>query len=441
MISFEQLNEPRPGHGLQAMMQRWEQHQAVNAVHIARFRRRISPQAAEAAAQRVLERLLQVSHVNDAAAPIESKQLFDFQSVQHIGHWQLPLEETVSQELNTPFLDGTSPFRVRLIEATGQETFLVFVYRHVIADARAVALVVHELLCEINDGDQHPASSRAVVGGPSLREMFREEFQWHRWPAIAWHLVREWCRARRCVRLQPAVPNDLRMVFQIHETALPLQALKDQCCQFGATVNDLLLAAVLEWFAARLPGNRLWRKNLSAAVLVDLSHRGDTTQSKAFGQFVSQFVVRASASSNCSLSEILQRVSAQTSPQKHNRPLIYNSIGFELLARLWDLFAFVREPSHLAGALPLLAGVSNVNLKSIVVPDNTPAIVDSYYRGTCVTSMLPVMVSITSVHDTVSLTTTHRPALFTSDEIKDLARHVCCRLFGATAEGVTHRAA
>jgi hypothetical protein len=46
-----------------------------------------------------------------------------------------------------------------------------------------------------------------------------------------------------------------------------------------------------------------------------------------------------------------------------------------------------------------------------------------------------MMLSITTLGETCSLTSTHRPAMFTAEQMDDLAAHVGCRLFGERRSG------
>lgn len=430
----DQLVKPRPGHGLQAMMLRWEELQPVNAVHVAWLRDSFSVSQIETAAARVFERLPQASQPCAKRSAREQGRLFEFHDHVALGDWRAHLEQVVTRELNTPFEDGRTPFRVCVIDVRGQGQFVILAYRHVVADARAVALLLHEIIGQLSDPKSRNSGIEVLVGGQSLCELFPAEFSRRRVPAVAWHMASEVWKSRRCVRLTPIDSDDLGMDFRVHQTALSLTVLKSRCRHLHATVNDLVLASVLEWFASWLPDRRDARRDLAVATLVDLSKRGDVAQPLAFGQFLSQFVVRAPVTADFTFEEIVRLVSQQTASQKQVRPLICNSISFGLLARLWDLLPLIRKPEHLPAVFPLLAGVSNVNLSGIGGRNEMPPLVRSYFRGTCVTNLLPMMLSLTSLRGSVSLTTTHRPVFFSAEQMVNLAGHVGRRLFDEAAD-------
>lgn len=439
MIPIEQLIQPRPGHGFQAMMRRWEKLHPVNAVHVVWLDDPVPLTQIEAAAERVFERLLQISSSSVGQNSRNSGRLFGFQDRSVEGDWRRHLEQAVTCELNAPFQDDRPPFRIAVINVGGREQFLILSYRHVIADARAVALLVNEIIGQLTNPAAQNPGHEVVVGRSNLRELFPAEFQWRCAPAVACHLAREWWKSRRCVQLTPHDAKDLRMEFRVHQTGLSLAALKITCQRYGATVNDLILASILERFTSWLSNRRDGRSELAVATLVDLSSRGEPAQPLAFGQFISQFIVRAPVTTDLSFAEIVQMVAERTASQKRVRPLIFNSISLGLVARLWDLLPFVREPQHLASVMPLVAGVSNVNLSGIVDDSRITSLIRHYFRGTCVTNLLPMMLSLTSMRETVSLTTTHRPVFFSADQMADLAAHVGRRLFDeATGSGQPH---
>jgi hypothetical protein len=129
--------------------------------------------------------------------------------------------------------------------------------------------------------------------------------------------------------------------------------------------------------------------------------------------------------------DIVRLIAQQTKACKPVFPLLMTARGFEFLCREWDLIPRVRRPGHLPWALPILAGVSNVNLSPIVGHEGAALAVQNYFRGMCVTNLLPMMLGVTTLRDTCTLTTTHRPAVFTAMQMDDLAAHIGWRLFGA----------
>jgi hypothetical protein len=430
MMMFDELCRPRAGNGVQEMMLRWEQQQPVNAAQVAWLKNSFRPSEIEAASARVLQRLLELGSDGGPCRRPGGERLFAFRQATLPGDWRGPLQSAVTDELNTPCRPGESPFRISVFDVPRQGQFVMLAYRHVIADARSIALLLHEIIHQSVDPARGPPEFAPRIGAHSLRELFPAAFHWSRLPAVAWNSINEVWKSRRCRKLPCANQNDLRMEFRIHQFSLPLESQQRLSRELRATFNDLLLASVLEWFAREFPSPRgSRRRELAAATIVDLCGRTAVPQPFVFGQYLSQFVVRAAVTAEMPFEVLVRLVARQTAAGKEITPLLLNVRSFEFLAREWDLLPRVRRPAHLPWALPVLAGVSNVNLGGIVGEAGEALPVRNYFRGTCTTNLLPMMLGITTMRDTCSLTTTHRPAIFTARQMDDLAAHVGERLF------------
>jgi hypothetical protein len=415
------------------MMRRWEQQQPVNAVQVAWLKRSFRPAEIETASARVLQRLLESGSGRRPGPKPAGENLFAFRQAALPGDWRGQLQSAVTDELNTPYRPGESPFRISVFDVPRQGQFLMLGYRHLLADARSIALLMHDIIHQAADPDGGPPEYAPRIGANSLRDLFPAAFRWSRLPAIVWNSTGELWKSRRCRKLPCADQDDLRMEFRVHQMSLPRAALQRRSRELQATCNDLLLASILEWFAREYPPQGSRRRELAAATLVDLSGRAAVPQPYAFGQYLSQFVVRAKVTAEMPFEAIVRLVSQQTAAGKELAPLLLNVQSFELLARQWDLLPWVRRPHHLPWAVPVLAGVSNVNLRSVIGWEGEALPVRNYFRGTCTTNLLPLMLGITTFRETCSLTTTHRPAIFTAGQMDELAAHVGGRLFGTEA--------
>jgi hypothetical protein len=404
---------------MQAMMLRWEEQHPVNAVQIARLNRSISPGTAAAAADRVFRRLV----------PGSLQSLFEFSYQPFVGDWRAVLEDAVTDDLNRRYEGAAPPWRLTLFESPRDGQFLALGYRHVIADARSIVLVLHEIIRQTLSPSTRLKGFEAENRRECVRDLYPVEFRWRRLPALAWNQLAELWASRRAFRAPCTDPGDLRMEFGIHDSSLPLAGLKATARRYDATINDLLFAAILEWLSRRYPlSERGRRPDLSVAVLADLSARSESPLPRAFGQYLSQFAIRLPIAAGTPFDEIVRHAARCSQAAKSTSRLIEAARGFEALSKVWDLLPLVRRPAVLPALIPLLAGVSNVHLGAIVKDPLLQTAVRSYLRGTCVTNVLPMMLSLTTVGDHCTLTTTHRPTIFSSEEMKDLAAHVGDRL-------------
>jgi hypothetical protein len=432
-MTIDELCRPRRAHGLQAMMRRWERFHPVNAVQIAWLNRTIRVDSIQRAADRVLQRL-----TGRPTPPAANRQApdhvdgnrteFEFQHRSFVGDWRAVLQGAVTTELNRPYGDTEPPWRIFLFESPVFGQFLGLGYRHVIADARSIALVLHEIirLAVCPHGD--PAGFEAELRPESLRDLFPAEFRWRRIPSMLWNQWQDLWASRRAFRPPCDDPRNLQMEFRIHGN-LPLNDVKAAARRYDATINDLVFAAILEWLAGRFPLHlRGRRPDLAVAALADLTGRSAKAFPNAFGQYLSQFAVRLAVGPGTSFEQIVRRAIGCSQAAKRTGPLIDAARGFESIAIFSDWLPFLRRPDFLPALIPLLAGVSNVHLATIVKDARTSSAIRSYFRGTCVTNVLPMMLSLTTVGTTCTLTTTHRPAVFSAGDMTSLAAHLHDRL-------------
>ncbi len=418
-------------------MRRWEQLHPVNAIQIAWLDRTAGVDAICAAAGRVFGRLTFSPNLlhrpgGRAQPRLDGAHIqpegFEFQHRPFVGDWRSVLEGAVTAELNRPYADSEPPWRVLLFESPGKGQFLGLCYRHVIADARSTALVLHEIIRQAVAPAGEPAGFEADHLPQSLADLFPAEFRWRRLPSMLWNHLRELRASSRAFRPPCDDPRDLRMEFRIHDT-VPLMSLKDAARRHNATINDLIFAAILDWLACRFPPvGRGRRSDLAVAVLADLTGRSVPPVPRAFGQYLSQFAVRLPVAQGMPFEEIVRQAARASQAAKQIGPLIDCARGFDIIAKLWDWIPLLRRPDLLPAVIPLLAGVSNVHLGAVVGDPHMASAIRSYFRGTCVTNMLPMMLSLTTVGNACTLTTTHRPTVFSSADMASLTAHLCERL-------------
>lgn len=422
----------RSAQGLQAMMHRWEQLHPVNAVQIAWLNRQVTSTDAIAAAERVFCRLGDERDVR-ARDSDDADPRFEFEHRPFIGDWRDLMQHAVTSELNRPYDEGDPPWRLFLFESPVWGQFLALGYRHRIADARSVALILHEIV-RLAVAPAEQVEWTIAAGGAPVHEMFSSEFELRRLPnLVASHLSEMWA-SRRAFRPPRYGSSELRMEFRVHDAELPIGSMKSLSRRHEATINDLVCAAMLEWFARRFPPEaRGRRSDLSLAVLADLTSRAGSDTGRAFGQYLSQYAVRAAVTPAMTFEEVVERAVRCGRDSKQIVRLIHNLRGFSLMARAWDLAKAVRRPIFLPALIPLLGGISNVHLSAVTRNPHLERTIRGYFRATCVTNILPMMLCITTVADRCTITTTHRPAIFADEDVNGLVEHVAGRLGAGAA--------
>ena len=103
---------------------------------------------------------------------------------------------------------------------------------------------------------------------------------------------------------------------------------------------------------------------LAAATMVDLAARGPTPQPFAFGQFLSQFVVRAKITAEMPFEAIVRTVARQAAAGKRLSALLLNVRSFEFLAGVGPAAARATAGAFAVGALPCWPGCRTLTCRA-----------------------------------------------------------------------------
>jgi diacylglycerol O-acyltransferase len=171
--------------------------------------------------------------------------------------------------------------------------------------------------------------------------------------------------------LRPAPPGPLNGRLgsrrRVATVSLPLAAAKDVKNEFGATINDVVLATVGEAIAEYLDHRGLNRSGLTYRVLVPVSTRGGANASmgnQLAGMFVELPVGPMPAARRM---EAVMRLMAGVKQQRQSRTA----------SRVIDLAALTPAPFH-----PVLARLGSVNQRVInLIVSNVPGMQMPVYSG------------------------------------------------------------
>jgi len=422
--------------GLQRMMAYWEQMNAVNAVQIAELSESIDPVRLQKAIERLFEKFLAADSLN--RWPTLSSGQGDCRGDVSVEfHSEQPgisktLDSIVTELLNQSFSDYEPPFRVASVDLA-ERHYLLLTYRHSIADARSVALLMQSLLQEVYGGESGGLPLQVHRTNQPLYELFPSEL--HRAATLrsVGSSIKTLWALNRCHRRRPRDPNSFQMRFQVHSERLSLATLRRQAERWGATVGELLVAAMLDYFFCddRRQGVPRWSPNRCVSVLADLTRRSSDDHSQLFGQYLSPLNVVAHYRRQGEFAELIRKVKATT----RSSEVVVNSLCSLRGLSVNDFFVrCCTRPfanwyqEHL---FPVSGALSNINLHKTVPPAQIPLPVKNYFRGTCATQFAPMILCLTTVNETCTLTTTHRETVYSAEEMQNLARHVVGLAFRA----------
>jgi hypothetical protein len=422
--------------GFQKLMHSWERWHAVNAVQFVELRESVPLSRLRHAVEQLFSSLEEGSGGSTWRLGYGGKspcfsEILDPDCIL-IGDTR-DLECLITQLMNRPFTDSQLPVRCGIVE-TGSASFLWLCYRHSIADARSIAMLLRFLLLSLFTDRGCVQDVRAMNIGASMGEILQRRIRSSWWRSAA-VIIQSLCALQKCARRPPQTLGDYSMVFRHHGSGYSLSSLQRLARCSGYTVGEILTAAVLEW-QVKIGGNsrlRPWASQRCVSVLADVTSRVGPEWRGSFGQYICPLNVFHDCDSD-SFEALLKVVRCQLQGTRQFDHAVRSLAGLTI-----NSFLLKFLPGPLAQVdqeliLPVGAAISNVNLNSLIVTTEDDLPIESYARSTCASQLSPVIVCLTTFRDSWTLTSTHFSACFADDEISGLREHLQFRLNGITRE-------
>lgn len=350
------------------------------------------------------------------------------------------LDQQIADELNRSFSGDALPLRAFVLQDTATTHWLGVTFDHWFADSRSMRALMRRIFAAYaGGGSQIPPLRVNAVGAE------REAGAFGHLSAIS-SAVRNYWRHRRAVRIAFRAPADFRSGFLSMD--LPpgsLDHIRSIAKAAGATVNDVFVAAAAQVLGVRTAKDRLVnrrrarllrpRDRVAIASAVDLRGSKPDSDEDAFGFTLGYFSVILDEPERVSLTELTAAVARQTGSSKGTARARQLDLNLRVAGWLWNQR---QKPSAQAElfpkAMPLVAGISNVNLTGSWCDQEPggdgPAVLD-YLRVSPVGPLLPMVFTLTTVRDRLSLCFTHRTIAFQRTTAQQLTRAFVQRLSAA----------
>jgi hypothetical protein len=176
------------------------------------------------------------------------------------------------------------------------------------------------------------------------------------------------------------------------------------------------------------------RDRIGLATAVDLRAFAESRLDEVFGFFLSYFTLVLPSPETQSLAHLSRAIADQTSTLKAKGQPARFILGLRIARIVWDMFRKPRRKAQLfPKMLPLLAGISNVNLTGSWMDQgnlsvtNGPQVID-YLRVSPVGPLLPLVFTLTTIGDRLSLCVTYRTTAFSPAEAQQLAHEFSTQL-------------
>jgi NRPS condensation-like uncharacterized protein len=334
--------------------------------------------------------------------------------------------------LNRPFADPAEPpFRPFVARAEGG-WHLGLIYQHWVADSVSIRLLLREWFLRMFD----PAAARSVPLRQPKSGYWRlfDPFSGPSYAAeTALSLLRRHRRYRRSRKVQTAGPRDYPVRVLVREAPPGLvSTMQARARRDGVKINDLFLAALAEVCNQFVPSqHRRNRPNVAVGSVVDLRPHADRSLSDTFGLFLGFTEVVCRPPELRDFPRLLRSVARQTSVLR-SRGVGQENLVWMLLANAVKRLVPAHELYHFyRKELPLLGGVSNVNLNTTWAAKYHPSPLLEYLRISPTGPMVPLVFNLTTLGDRLHLSMTCREVLLdeaTAGQMVDafLARLASC---------------
>jgi hypothetical protein len=410
-------------------MRRWTELGPYNAGHVARVSGPADLERWRQAVQAVREETIMAG--NAKREPLEQTLIESPGS---------DLVETIRSQLNRKFAPEESPFRFFAVNHSSDSHWFGIMFDHWIGDSHSIRQFMRRCVLRY----QAPAATLTL---PPLRPLDKCAARLMDFPAGRRALpqgfvecVRQYRRHRRAYRIWLRDPADFSSGFLYSELpGISVQRLLSRAREWGVSINDLFLAAIAQTLgehtaAERNAGKRpklfhAPRDQVALATAVDLRRLMDNPLEDTMGCFLSYYTTLLSSPERQPLEALTRDIASETRSQKSRTSAMRFFSSMQPVRILWDNWPGDRK-LLLHKGYPLLAGLSNVNLSSSWVEEeitSAPQVLD-YLRISPTGPMLPMVFTLTTIRDLLSLCLTYRTAAFTPDSAASIARQFADRL-------------
>lgn len=331
------------------------------------------------------------------------------------------LDAHLTAELNRKFDDPDEPpYRPFLLHGHDEFYFGV-VYQHWVADSVSIRAVLREWFTRLFD----PSAARTrPLRQPDAGywRLFASHNRWRLDEAFM-NGFRLHMRHRRARKVRTAGHDDYPVRVSFHDAPAGLiDGIRDYARSQNVKVQDVLLAALAKVCDEFVPAqSRRNRPDLSVGSILDLRRHAQTDLSNTFGLFLGFTNVVCRRQHLGDWPALLRSVATQNRSHKQHGPA-QSSLMWMLGAMTIDRFVSDRELYHFyRKELPMLGGLSNVNLNDTWAARYHPEPLREYVRVSPTGPLVPLVFSTTTLGDKLTFALTCRDALLPPDRATAMA--------------------
>jgi hypothetical protein len=319
-------------------------------------------------------------------------------------------------QLNTPFATAgrIDPFRFFAI-GCGDGFYLGLVYDHFIAGGDAIALLLKDIVDDYATGGAAPRPDRPLQLVPAgyWRLLLHHPF------SALWAVLRVpglVASTRRAAR-PPMRPDQASYDALCHLRLSPrhVAGLHRAAAEWGVTLNDLLLASLLQALAPLAPerSRARRRRELAVASIVNIRHDLPPDAVDALGPFLASFQVAHPVPPEIGLRELAQDVHAMSGRIRRQRLYLQFTVALGVASLMWPLLSPARRLRFFPKYHPVWGGVSMLNVNTLwgrAASGGAPPA--EYSRAISTGPACPLVLAVTAAQDVIQVGISFRTAVF-----------------------------
>lgn len=423
----------------QRTMLQWSGVHPYHAVHVLKVAAPLSRERFEERLNLVLEQcglaFLTINEASGTYAYTGGNPRCPVRKVSAHGDPMAALDEEIVWQLNEPIAPGDrpnsfTPFRFFLMNAGG-ESYLGIAYFHAVADADAISRLLF-------------AIARAAFAGemPSLEDVSLRPLRGSRMPTGSpFHFLqrtraalRRFQAMRKSIRPPACEENEFRNAyFGVTLDGDQTKAVLDRAKEWGLTVNDLCLTALLKAIstsAMEVHWYKTYRPLLSVGCVVNVRRDLPKKRRRDFGLFLGSFAVTEDVSGEATMQSLADGVRARTLAVKRHKLYLAAPLEFMISRFMFGRMSLEKQRDFYRKAYPLWAGITNMNMGVLRRSADELPLVD-YFRAVSAGPAMPLVIGVTGVEGHLNFGISFRPNVLPEPEVRGIVARFTALLTGA----------
>lgn len=328
------------------------------------------------------------------------------------------LSAEIERQLNTAFVQSErfSPFK--FFAMSEPDAFsLGIVYFHAVADAESIALLAKEIIEVYLQKNDSRAFQPLNLDFSNRNNLLRRPGLLVKKFATLPALARDMRHSRHITHHDE---NDFSNRFAFFSVgAGDLDSLLKMAKAWNVTLNDLFLSLLMKCLSNLKPdrGNHPRRRKISVGCIVNLRKDLGLEGRRVFGLFLGSLIVTHEVPDGISLMELTKDIRRQTLAIKRGKFYLGTPLEMALGRFMLSWFSAERRKKLYRRHYPLWGGVTNMNLNSLWPQTPGEKAVDCF-RAVSTGPVTPLVLSVTTVGNTVNCGITFRSTVFSVLDIE-----------------------